>query len=554
MTEAVGGNNINVGSSPVDQNKVNKHTGNQTAVSNISVFSGYDTNKDKTVNYKEANSFNLFGQAKVEQNDSVLNSFGDASFQSRVKSIAVNSFASKMPKMFKNALQQNFSAVANLFAQVTNSDKNEKDSRISTEQSKLDKIVTDEAAKTTKSANEIIQKAYQEALIEAVKLANTDNSAGSGEEALTADDISKKLTGKNKNEKDGKTNIELTKTAYSTYDTSMDGVVNSTEANINNININNYLNSQVTGDLRGAIEADLKAVYDIKTQAFSINSGSKEVTGKNEKEINKNVEKFAKKADKAVEKQTKTFLKQLDSDLKAQVNNTISSMGTDGGLDGRERPISANDGENTVSILNGQCLYNGKPATFKSDKKGGGTVTAEATKGNDTYEVTFNISADGKITNRDETLKSLAKELQNEGAVTDSDVTKDDVVQLSAKHVSKSPKAEGYTNEGNTPEEKLINGLMDRLFDFSTDTNNVEKVSEDDNKNKTFDKNRFNRYKKAGVSNILARYMADSANGITPAGYNNGKITKVKVQQNGISKIIDIKDLQQFMDQLTAKK
>lgn len=436
------------------------HTGqvdeNQTK---ISIFSAYDTNHDEQVTHKEVDSLGKFVQTNVDPNSaSALNNVQE-SFKAKVQTIAINSFKPKMGKIFSNFVAENFKTQTAKKLEVTGNDAQSKGTKYD------DSAIETEIKRVTEMANKAVQDAYNNAVTEAIQNYDKANNL-QGDEILTGDEMESKLTAKNKKGKDV-SNVEITKTAYSTYDGDTNGEVKGNEIRFQKLDSSRFTKVGFTTELNNAIKQDVEAFNNISQDAFSVTTGKETFTGKTEKEVNKQVQDFAKKADKKVDKEVKQFTKQLEKDLQTQVDKTIAASGQEGGVEGRQRPINTTSGSDKIAIVpNGNgysATFNGKPANYTADEKGGGKLTFEDTE----KSITIGLDSSGNVISRTET-ESTSIPTTNEGETgTKTTTTKTEGDKTETTVTNKFTSNDGAIN-------RSLTFINDVLNEFTFTPNNSE--------------------------------------------------------------------------------
>ncbi|MGN1153622.1 MAG: hypothetical protein ACI4S3_06305 [Candidatus Gastranaerophilaceae bacterium] len=477
---------------------------NTETTKQISVFSTYDTDKNTNVDKNDTKTKSLF-----KLNTSALNANKPASMADNDKSLA----AIRQAAIGKVNVQNMFTSLVDKFnfhvGKETIVQKNDEDISVrqQTVAGTLNNKVETAANQENISINQKISDAYQQALDEIAKeLANTTEKTNL--KGLTANVIEGEPTeidnpegygdnigedGKNKHSSNGDTKIDKTTTeVFSSYDTApKDKHVKYNEVGSTTFSFTSQVNSHVDTTTEGGYIIDAATNYDVKTE----------------------FEKLAQQFDANVGSET----------IKTKGENVNQS---DINKAQQELDKKANDKAKQ---------YNDKINKQVANEKGKRLEQAYQQYLKDPKSVEVQV-------------------LDNQGAVADTDF-KGEVKDVPNNYEAKRTDTEDYKPAGNDEATQLVSKTLDtlltNLFDLDGNTTDYgSKEVRDGKESSTFDKNKFAQYKKYGVSPAIARFMADSANGVTPAAYDeNGKITKVTVKNdNGQTITMNVKDLEDYIN------
>ena len=302
------------GGSPVQSQKVNDdqqvQKQNVNTEKTVTVFSNYDSNSDKSVNYSEANANSLFTRGDFSNNTAAnLNSQVSAEVKANIQKMALAKY--NPANAFKNILS-NFNSKTGS-EKLTFADGNVNQSKVNEQAKALDqKAISDAKTASTKANNEIFAK-YNEALNAAfaeytasngetgdVSKINTDDAKGQKANAKEFD------TAKNTKEK---TEID----AFSTYDNNKDKHVKYDEASskfnisneINNLKPTNMGDTKSLDAVKKMTGLDVTQMFKEQLASFNVKTGKETLKfeGKvNDSEVKAKIAEMDKKADAAIDK------------------------------------------------------------------------------------------------------------------------------------------------------------------------------------------------------------------------------------------------------------
>ena len=302
------------GGSPVQPQKVRdgqqEQKQNVNTEKTVTVFSNYDSDSNKSVNYSEADANSLFTRGDFSNNTAAhLDSNVSAEVKANIQKMALAKY--NPANAFKNILS-NFNSKTGS-EKLTFADGNVDQSKVNEQAKALDqKAISDAKTASTKANNEIFAK-YNEALNAAfaeytasngetgdVSKINTDDAKGQKANAKEFD------TAKNTKEK---TEID----AFSTYDNNKDKHVKYDEASskfnisneINNLKPTNMGDTKSLDAVKKMTGLDVTQMFKEQLASFDVKTGKETLKfeGKvNDSEVKAKIAEMDKKADAAIDK------------------------------------------------------------------------------------------------------------------------------------------------------------------------------------------------------------------------------------------------------------
>ena len=387
------------GGSPVQQQKVRddqqEQKQNVNTEKTVTVFSNYDSNSDKSVNYSEANANSLFTRGDFSNNTAAhLDSNVSAEVKANIQKMALAKY--NPANAFKNILS-NFNSKTGS-EKLTFADGNVDQSKVNAQAKALDqKAISDAKTASTKANNEIFAK-YNEALNAAfaeytasngetgdVSKINTDDAKGQKANAKEFD------TAQNTKEK---TEID----AFSTYDNNKDKHVKYDEASskfnisneINNLKPTNMGDTKSLDAVKKMTGLDVTQMFKEQLASFDVKTGKETLKfeGKvNDSEVKAKIAEMDKKADAAIDKanrnanakvaknytealdkaykqfvasganMTQPILQQLDpSSLGSIIKSPTLDLNTPPKIDIKPIPVSLTPSSSSITIRSGDTL------------------------------------------------------------------------------------------------------------------------------------------------------------------------------------------------------
>lgn len=477
---------------PENQNQNN----NTTTTKSVSIFSWYDKNTDEKVN----NSDDSTTKSLFKLNSGALNSLKPKETPEGSNLLATI----KSKAQGKVNINTMFSGLVDKFnfhvGKETIEQKDDEDisSKQELAQGTLNNKVETAANQENASINEQISNAYQEALDQFAKeVKEAEENANAGEiknDEGYGDNIDE--NGNNKHSlkgssKDGKESTEVFAEQDTSKDTRVDYGEMSSSFNFDTANIKSNVDINTKGGqvIENATNYDVNTEFNRLKQQFNANIGSKTITKKNpeddiQSKINEATTKLNSKAESAAKKYNDKINKQV-GDEKAR----------------------------RLEIAYQQYLKDPKSVEQQS---------------NDIDEAA--------------TAKEGAKQSDQ---INDRDVTK---VPSDYQPRTKGSSS-GTSSLGVKLAEKGLDTFFDGLKDLITGGDKTDGASDTDGKNnKSADNtNAYKRYKRMGVPDALAKYMANNDN-VSPAGYSGGKITHVMVKSaDGNSSTLSLNELSDWI-------
>ena len=307
------GLNVSGGSS-VQPQKVNDEQQEQKQNVNtektVTVFSNYDSNSDKSVNYSEANNNSLFTRGDFSKNTAAnLNSQVSAEVKANIQKMALAKY--NPTNAFKNILS-NFNSKTGS-EKLTFADGNVNQSKVDAQAKALDqKAITDAQTASAKANKEIFDK-YNEALNTAFAEYTASNGETGDVSKINTDDAKgQKANAKEfNNAQNTKEKTEID--AFSTYDNNKDKHIKYDEASskfnisneINNLKPTNMGDTKSLDAVKKMTGLDVTQMFKEQLASFDVKTGKETLKfeGKvNDSEVKAKIAEMDKKADTAISK------------------------------------------------------------------------------------------------------------------------------------------------------------------------------------------------------------------------------------------------------------
>lgn len=308
----------------------------------VSVFSNYDKDQNKSVNYNEAKSNSLFSQSDFSNLTAAHLDTSSVSddVKANIQKMAINKYN---PKNMFASLLSNFNSKTGM-EKLTFSDGNVDQSKVNSTAKGLDQIAVSDANTASQKANEQIMAKYTEALDAALAEYTANNNAANGVEANTDDLKGSKADPKQFDEaQNTKTKTETE--VFSDYDKNKDKHVKYDESkelfqqsDLSNLKPSHMADTSNLGTIQSMANKSYNAAemfkqelsnFDVKTGKETLKfNGDENQSQINSKiaEMNQKVETAATQAnDKANKKVIENYTKALDKAFQQYTINPESA-------------------------------------------------------------------------------------------------------------------------------------------------------------------------------------------------------------------------------------